>query len=235
MVEIAPRDRRRFKRLLDESKSFESLPIRTKLSDEEVARFIAQRFRSRASTSRRGCSAATRSARSAAACSATSAASTRPKRRRWKTGTKRQANYRGTEYIGKLGIEQSYESELHGTTGFEQVETSAGGRAVRRLDSHPPTPGNTLVLSVDIRLQALVEELFGDRRGALVAIDPRNGEVLAFVSKPTFDPNLFVDGIDVESWRELNEWHRQAAARTARCAAPTRRARPSSRSWRWRR
>jgi penicillin-binding protein 2 len=116
-----------------------------------------------------------------------------------------QANYRGTEVIGKLGLEQRYERELHGITGFEEVETSAGGRAVRRLKSHPATPGNTLVLSIDIRLQALVEELFGDRRGALVAIDPRSGEVLAFVSKPTFDPNLFVDGIDAESWRDLNE------------------------------
>mgnify|MGYP001236440568 CR=1 FL=1 len=115
------------------------------------------------------------------------------------------ANYRGTEYIGKLGIEQSYESELHGTTGFEEVETSAGGRAVRRLKSNPATPGNTLMLSIDIRLQALVEEMFGERRGALVALDPRTGEVLAFVSKPTFDPNLFVDGIDADSWRELNE------------------------------
>jgi penicillin-binding protein 2 len=115
------------------------------------------------------------------------------------------ANYRGTEHIGKLGLEQSYEAELHGATGFEEVETSAGGRAVRRLSVHPATPGNTLRLSVDIRLQALVEQMFGDRRGALVAIDPRNGEVLAFVSKPTFDPNLFVDGIDYDSWRELNE------------------------------
>jgi penicillin-binding protein 2 len=85
------------------------------------------------------------------------------------------------------------------------VETSAGGRAVRRLASHTATPGNTLVLSLDIKLQALVEQMFGDRRGALVALDPRNGEVLAFVSKPTFDPNLFVDGIDVENWRDLNE------------------------------
>jgi len=115
------------------------------------------------------------------------------------------ANYRGTEVIGKLGLEQRYEQELHGTTGFEEVETSAGGRAVRRLKSHPATPGNTLVLSIDIKLQALVEQMFGDRRGALVAIDPRNGEVLAFVSKPTFDPNLFVDGIDVENWRALND------------------------------
>src|SRR6185436_1060040 len=88
-------------------------------------------------------------------------------------------NYRGTEYIGKLGVEQSYESELHGLTGLEEVETSAGGRAVRRLKSNPPTPGNKLVMSIDIRLQALVEELFGDRRGALVAMDPRNGELLA--------------------------------------------------------
>jgi penicillin-binding protein 2 len=115
------------------------------------------------------------------------------------------ANYRGTEYIGKLGVEQSYESELHGQTGFEEVEMSAGGHAVRRLRSNPSTPGNALVMSIDIRLQAMVEELFGDRRGALVAIDPRNGEILAFVSKPNFDPNLFVDGIDVENWKALNE------------------------------
>jgi penicillin-binding protein 2 len=76
---------------------------------------------------------------------------------------------------------------------------------VRRLRSSPATPGNALVLSIDIRLQALVEELFGDRRGALVAMDPRNGEILAFVSKPNFDPNLFVDGIDVDNWKALNE------------------------------
>jgi penicillin-binding protein 2 len=116
-----------------------------------------------------------------------------------------QANYRGTEYIGKLGLEQSYEGQLHGSTGYEEVETSAGGRAVRRIRSHAATPGNTLVLSVDMKLQQIVESLYGDRRGALVALDPRNGEVLAFVSKPTFDPNLFVDGIDADNWRELNE------------------------------
>jgi penicillin-binding protein 2 len=85
------------------------------------------------------------------------------------------------------------------------VETSAGGRAVRRLASSPATPGDAIKLSIDIKLQKLVEDLFGDRRGALVAIDPRNGEVLAFVSKPTFDPNLFVEGIDSESWAALNE------------------------------
>ncbi|MGH8805805.1 MAG: penicillin-binding protein 2, partial [Polaromonas sp.] len=99
----------------------------------------------------------------------------------------------------------SFERQLHGTTGVEQVETSAGGRAVRKLASNPATPGNTVMLSLDIGLQKLVEDMFGERRGALVALDPKTGDVLAFVSKPTFDPNLFVDGIDAESWQALNE------------------------------
>ena len=116
----------------------------------------------------------------------------------------RQANYRGTDFIGKLGVEQSFETELHGTTGVEELETSAGGHAVRMLDRKPAVPGNSVVLSLDIKLQKLVEDLFGDRRGALVALDPRNGEVLAFASMPRFDPNLFVTGIDHASWNELN-------------------------------
>mgnify|MGYP001764085629 CR=1 FL=1 len=206
LVEITPRDKRRFKRLLDEGKSFESLPIRTKLSDEEVARFMAQRFRFP------GVDVKARLFRNYPLGETGSHLlgyigrinqAEKLKMEDWPD--EQLANYKGTEYIGKLGLEQSYEADLHGQTGFERVETSAGGRAIRRLSSHAPTPGNTLVLSVDIKLQALVEELFGDRRGALVAIDPRNGEVLAFVSKPTFDPNLFVDGIDFDSWKELNE------------------------------
>lgn len=206
VVEIQPRDRRRFKRLLEESKHFESLPIRTKLSDVEVARFTAQRFRFP------GVEIKARLFRSYPLGEVGShligyigRINVAEKKAMEDWSEEELANYRGTEYIGKLGLEQAYERELHGITGFEQVETSAGGRAVRRLAHRPPTPGNTLVLSIDIRLQALVEELYKDRRGALVAIDPRNGEVLAFVSKPTFDPNLFVDGIDADSWRELNE------------------------------
>lgn len=206
VIEIQARDRRRFKRLMDESKNFESLPIRTKLSDEEVARFTAQRFRFP------GVEIKARLFRSYPLGEVGShligyigRINQAEKKAMDEWDEEDIANYRGTEYIGKLGLEQAYEKELHGLTGFEQVETSAGGRAVRRLAHKPPTPGNTLVLSIDIRLQALVEELYKDRRGALVALDPRNGEVLAFVSKPTFDPNLFVDGIDAENWRELNE------------------------------
>ena len=206
VVEINPRDRRRFKRLQEELKGAESLPIRTKLSDEEVARFTAQRFRFP------GVDVRARLFRSYPLGETGSHLlgyigrinqAEKAAMEDWDDAE--QGNYKGTEYIGKLGLEQSYEKQLHGTAGFEQVETSAGGRAVRRLNSHPPTPGDKLVLSIDIRLQALVEEMFADRRGALVAMDPRTGEVLAFVSKPTFDPNLFVDGIDVESWRDLNE------------------------------
>ena len=206
VVEIQPRDRKRFRRLLEESKSFESLPIRTRLGDEEVARFMAQRFRFA------GVDVKARLFRHYPLGETAShllgyigRINQAEKKAIEDWPDEEQANYKGTEYIGKLGLEQSYERVLHGATGVEEVETSAGGRAVRRLASQPPTPGHQLWLAVDIRLQALVEELFGERRGALVAIDPRNGELLAFVSKPTFDPNLFVDGIDQESWRELNE------------------------------
>ena len=204
VLEISPRDKRRFKRLREEFKSFESLPIRTKLTDEEVARFAAQRFRFP------GVDIKARLFRSYPYGDLASHVvgyigriNQREKERIEEEDE--SGNYRGTDYIGKLGVEQSYEKKLHGTTGVEQVETSAGGRAVRRLASSPATPGDTVKLSIDIKLQKLVETLFGNRRGALVAINPKTGELLAFVSKPTFDPNLFVEGIDVDSWAALNE------------------------------
>jgi len=204
VIEVLPRDRKRFKRLMEEGKSFESLPIRSRLSDEEVARFTAQRFRFP------GVDVRARLFRNYPLGETAShligyIGRINQAEKLAIDDTEDASNYRGTEYIGKLGIEQSYETELHGSTGFEEIETTAGGRAVRRLQSNSATPGNTLTLAIDIRLQALVEDLFGERRGALVAIDPRNGEILAFVSKPNFDPNLFVDGIDAENWKALNE------------------------------
>lgn len=204
VIDIQGRDRRRFKKLREESKSFESVPIRTRLSDEEVARFAAQRYRFP------GIEIKARLFRNYPYGELASHvigyigrinASEKEKL----AGSEDEANYRGTDYIGKLGVEQSYETQLHGITGVHEMETSAGGRAVRRLRSSLATPGNTVVLSIDIKLQKLVEDLYGNRRGALVAIDPKTGEVLAFVSKPTFDPNLFVEGIDSENWAALNE------------------------------
>ncbi len=204
VIEIQSRDKRRFKKLREDSKSFESLPIRTRLTDQEVARFAAQRYRFP------GVDIKARLFRNYPYGELGSHVvgyigrinQTEKERIEDADDT---GNYRGTSYIGKLGVEQSYEKQLHGITGVEQVETSAGGRAVRKLASSPSTPGDTVMLTLDIKLQKLVEDMFGDRRGALVALDPRSGEVLAFVSKPTFDPNLFVDGIDNESWQALNE------------------------------
>ena len=204
IIDIQPRDRKRFKRLREESKSFDSLPIRNRLSDEEVARFSAQRYRFP------GVDIKARLFRQypfgelgSHLIGYIGRINAREKERIEEEDE--NGNYRGTEYIGKLGVEQSYERELHGITGVQEVETSAGGRAIRRLSSRPATPGSNVVLSIDIKLQKLVEELYGQRRGALVAMDPNTGEILAFVSKPTFDPNLFVDGIDQESWQMLNE------------------------------
>ena len=204
IVDIQPRDRKRFKRLREESKSFDSLPIRTRLSEDEVARFSAQRYRFP------GVEIKARLFRqypygelASHVIGYIGRINAREKERIDEEDE--DGNYRGTEYIGKLGVEQSYERELHGTTGVQEVETSAGGRAIRRLSSRPAVPGKNIVLSIDIKLQKLVEDLYGPRRGALVALDPNTGEVLAFVSKPTFDPNLFVEGIDVESWQSLNE------------------------------
>ncbi|QRQ87324.1 penicillin-binding protein 2 [Cupriavidus oxalaticus] len=217
LVEIQPRDRRRFKRLMEESRSFESLPIRSQLTDAEVARFSAQRFRFpgvdvRARLFRQypmgesashvigylGRISQRDQARIEAMDEANDADSAKYDPR------KDADNYKGTNYIGKIGLEQSYETELHGLTGFEEVEVSAGGRPIRTLSTAPATPGNNLILSLDIRLQQLAEALYGDRRGALVAIEPTTGDILAFVSKPTFDPNLFVEGIDTNTWNELN-------------------------------
>ena len=204
VIDIQARDKRRFKKQLSESKSFESVPIRTRLTDEEVARFAAQRYRFP------GVEIRARLFRNypynQLASHVIGYIGRINQAEKGKIEESDDAgNYRGTDYIGKLGIEQSYETQLHGTTGVQEMETSAGGRAVRRLNSSQAIPGNSVVLSIDIKLQKLIEDLYGNRRGALVALDPKTGEVLAFVSKPTFDPNLFVDGIDSENWQALNE------------------------------
>ncbi|MFA5522170.1 MAG: penicillin-binding protein 2 [Castellaniella sp.] len=120
-------------------------------------------------------------------------------------GQGKLGNYRGTDIIGKKGIEKTWEDALHGQTGLEEVEVTASGRPVRTLSRIEPIPGSNLTLSLDIGLQREVEAQFAGKRGALVAIAPQTGEVLAFVSSPSFDPNLFIDGIDVENWRKLNE------------------------------
>lgn len=203
LVEIDAHDRRRFKRLLEESRSFASVPLRTRLTDDEVARFTAQRFRFP------GVEVQARLFRQYPLGETASHVIGYIGRINQKEQARLEedgldANYNGTEHIGKEGLEKRYESYLHGTTGYEQVERTAGGRAIRTLSRTPPTPGSNLILSIDIELQKVIEEAFGEHRGALVAIEPATGDVLAYVSRPGFDPNLFVDGIDTQSWNELN-------------------------------
>ncbi|PHV12639.1 penicillin-binding protein 2 [Chitinimonas sp. BJB300] len=204
LVDITAKDRRRFKKLLDESKDFESLPIKTRLSDEEVARFAANAYRFP------GVEIKARLFRHypmGESASHLIGYIGRINDQDLKTlaEEERLGEYKGTDHMGKFGLEQSYESELHGKTGYEQVEVDSGSRAIRSLHRSSPIAGDNLTLTIDIQLQQVIEQAFGEHKGALVAIDPTNGGILAMVSRPGFDPNLFVDGIDPVSWRELNE------------------------------
>ena len=202
-IAIEAKDRKRFKKLMEESKRFESLPIRTRLTDAEVAKFIARRFRFpgvdiKARLFRQY-------PRGAFASHILGYIGRITERDLTKIEDREQeANYRGTDHFGKSGLEQHYEFDLHGTSGFEQVEVDAGGRPVRTLARTAPVPGNNLTLTIDAKLQEIVEQAFGDRRGALVAIEPATGGILALVSMPNYDPNLFVDGIGSADWEALN-------------------------------
>ena len=217
VIEITPRDRARFKKLMDDSKSFESLPIRTRLTDEEVARFTAQRFRFPGVDVHARLFRQYPLGETAAHVIGYIARISQRDRQRIEAMSEENDsdsakydirrdvnNYKGTDYIGKIGVEQSYETQLHGITGFEEIEVTAGGRPVRTISRTPATPGDNLVLSLDIKLQQVAEQAFAGRRGAVVAIEPKTGDVLAFVSAPSFDPNMFVEGIDQQNWDALN-------------------------------
>ena len=203
LVEIEPKDRKRFRTLLAESKNFNSVPLRSRLSDDEVARFTAQRFRFP------GVEVQARLFRQYPHGELASHVIGFIGRINQKESDELEdspdaANYAGTDHIGKEGLEKSYEKQLHGQTGYEKVIKTAGGRAVSTLSHTEAVAGQNLVLSIDIELQRVIEEAFGEWRGALVAIEPETGDVLAYVSRPGYDPNLFVDGIDSQSWNELN-------------------------------
>lgn len=114
-------------------------------------------------------------------------------------------NYADTHYIGKLGIEKFYEDRLHGEVGFQEVETNARGRVMRVLERSDPKPGSDLVLHLDVRLQQITEQLLDGRRASVVAIDPKTGGILTLVSKPGYDPNLFVTGISSKDYEALRD------------------------------
>lgn len=204
LVEISKHDIKRFNKLKNRNHAFKSVPIRTHLNEVEAAKFAANRFRFP------GVEIKSRLFRHYPNGKLGVHIAGYIGRINDKDITKLKkegvlSNYKGSDHIGKSGIEQFYEKKLHGKTGFQQVEINADGKAVRVLSSTAPVSGNNLTLSVDLKLQEIAEKAFGERRGALVAIQPKTGEVLALVSMPTFDPNLFVGGIDTHNWRLLNE------------------------------
>ena len=204
IVPIDADDRRRFQRRLAASKAIDSVPLRLRLNDEEVARLTARRYRLQGVEVRaRFFREYPLGSRAAHVVGYIGRINERDVERIEESG--KMANYRGSDYIGKSGLELSYEDELHGKTGFEQVEVNASGRPMRNLSRTPAVAGNDLSLTLDIELQRVAEEAFGKRRGALVAIEPATGGVLALVSMPTYEPSLFVDGISVADWRALSD------------------------------
>jgi len=115
------------------------------------------------------------------------------------------SNYRGSTHIGKSGIEKYYEKKIHGISGYKKIEVDANQNLIRTIQTVPAISGENIYLTIDSRLQKIAEKEFNNRKGALVAIDPNNGEILAYVSQPTFDPSLFTNGISQENWLQLND------------------------------
>ena len=204
VVFISAADQRRFKRRAAESGKYASIILRNNLNETEAAFFSANSLRFAGVQLRARWVREYPQGKSAGHVigyvGRISEGDVTALEARGETG-----NYRGTDIIGKKGIEKTYETILHGKAGLEELEVTSRGKPMRVLRRVDPTPGSNLVLSLDMGLQRVAEEAFKDLRGALVAIEPATGDVLAFVSQPSFDPNLFIDGIDVESWRLLNE------------------------------
>ncbi len=203
LIKIDELDLRRFRRLKSELRKFDTIPLRPTLNDAEVARLVVHLHQLP------GVSVNVRSMRyyphgdsSSHLLGHIGRISKRDRERIEQSEL--ASSYYGTSHIGKLGLEQAYEGELRGRTGFDRMEITAGGRMVRSLARRLPVPGKNLRLSIDGELQRIVEQAYGKRRGALVAMAPSTGEVLAFVSMPNFNPALFIDGIDATTWDALN-------------------------------
>lgn len=204
VISISKGGIRRFNRLKDELPRLSPVPVKTNLTDEEVARFTAQAWRFPGVEVRSRMHRSYPAGKDAAhVVGYIGRISQRDQTRLEESG--RGNDYTGTLNIGKTGIELSYEDVLHGKPGFEQIEVRASGRPIRSLSMTQPQSGNNLVLTLDMGLQREIMKELGDRRGTVIAIEPATGDVLAFVSNPSFDPNLFVDGIDQETWDSLNQ------------------------------
>jgi len=198
IVEITEEDRERFNRLRSQRRRFDSVPIRVRLSEEELARFAVNRLRFP------GVEIAANLVRDyPLGADMAHVVGYVGRISKDDLGRIDTSSYAGTSYIGKLGVEKAYEDVLHGRVGLQQVEVNASGRVLRVLESEPPVPGKDVYLNLDSGLQEVATEALGDYAGSVVAIDPKTGGVLALVSKPGFDPNLFVEGISAAAYHAL--------------------------------
>ena len=201
ILELTPEDRALFeKRMKQGRRPFEPVPILFELNEEQIARIAVNQFRLP------GVEVVAQLVRhypQGAHFAHSVGYMGRINEKELKTLD--PVNYSGTHHIGKTGIERFYEAELHGQVGYEEVETNARGRVLRVLKRTDPIPGKDIVLSLDIKLQEAAEEALAGRRGAVVALNPLTGEVLAMVSQPSFDPNLFVTGISFKAYAELRD------------------------------
>lgn len=203
IISITKRDRRRFQRLREDLHRYDSIPIRQKLTDEEVAIFIGQQWRfPGVEINQRTYRIYPQGETGSHFLGYIGSISQRDKKRLDTEG--KLENYEGERVIGKVGIERSYEDILHGPQGHETLEITAGGHAVRSLALEAARPGQDLHLSIDMNLQRVAEKAMAGKTGAVIAIEPQTGEILSFVSMPTYNPNLFPGGIDPDSWNELN-------------------------------
>jgi penicillin-binding protein 2 len=200
LVQLREIDLERFEQLRQRSPAFRAIPLRFRLSEEEVARFAVNRHRFPGVDIEAGLTR--HYPQGPLAVHALGYVGRIDER---DLQNIRESDYSGTSHIGKTGLERSYEDQLHGNVGHRQVETNARGRVLRVLERTAPSPGSNLHLSLDSRLQAAAEAAFGTFTGAAVAIDPNNGDVLALVSMPGYDPNHFVNGIEVAEYRALQE------------------------------
>lgn len=203
-VDITPADLKRFKKFRTDYRSYDRTPLKLKLTIEEASKLAAQLYRFP------GVEINARTFRDYPFGPLTAhfigyIGRISDKDMAMLDKNKLTALYRGSTHIGKMGLEQFYERQLHGIPGFKEVEKDAQGHIVRTIKTVAPIPGQTLRLGLDIRMQQEADRLLGDRRGAIVALDPQTGSVLAMVSKPSYDPNLFIDGIDTDTWKSLNE------------------------------
>jgi penicillin-binding protein 2 len=203
IVDITPGDRRRFKRLREESRRFESVTLLSRLTDEDVARIVANRWRFPGVNIQPRLFREYPQKNTASHLIGYIGRISRSDIERIESEGLSE-DYQGTHQIGKVGIERSYEDTLRGQPGHEMVEVTAGGRRVRSLGSIDAEQGKNLELSLDLNLQRVAEHAFGSDTGAAIAIDPKTGEILAFVSMPTYDPNNFPNGIDPDVWKSLS-------------------------------